>query len=52
MKFNLKEGSKHNLKQIYYVTKEKKMKFNLKWGSKLNLKQIYYVTKEKKKKEI
>ena len=52
MKFNLKEGSKHNLKQIYYVTKEKKkeMKFNLKWGSKLNLKQIYYVTKEKKKK--
>ena len=24
MKFNLKEGSNLNLKQIYYVTKEKK----------------------------
>ena len=40
MKFNLKEESKLNLKQIYYVTKEKKkeMKFNLKVGSKVNFK--------------
>ena len=45
MKFNLKEGSKLNLKQIYSVTKKKKeMKFNLEEESKLNLKQIYYVT--------
>ena len=52
MKFNLKKGSKLNLKLIYSVTKEKKkeMKLNLKEGSKLNLKSIYSVTKEKKKK--
>ena len=50
MKFNLKWGSKLNLKQIYSVTKEKKRKENnLKQGIKLNLKYIYSVTKEKKK---
>ena len=33
MKFNLKEGSKLNLKYIYYVAKKKKeMKFNLSGG--------------------
>ena len=49
MKFNLKEGSKLNLKQIYSVTKEKKRnENNLKEGIKLNLKYIILSQKRKK----
>ena len=53
MKFNLKGGSKLNLKHIHLSDKKKKeMKFNLKEGSKLIIKEISFVTKEKKRNEI